>query len=304
MTRANPQPFPRLDPLAGELLGRFKGEFLMYEESRPGHWRFYVRAVDIAGNASGISTLDLTMRAPDNYVILDQVTDIIPLGTWTDAVLSEGEWLGPMCRGETWETHYASRSWGSAQAQIDAGYPLYIQPACTTPALFVWEYDFGAPLRAVAISITPSVREVAASVTTTVHILTKELAGDAWFDNGPFPKVVIPGNTRYLRVEVSVATDASRHGLAKVSSISYILSLEQVSDQGVVTITDASAGALVTFNRNFADVQTVQLTVQNGTAAKYADYLLIDNTQMTVKAYTATGTLTTGVVSWFVRGVH
>ena len=48
--------------------------------------------------------------------------------------------------------HFETRSWDQIQDQFDAGFPIYVQPANTTPALVVWEFDYVNPLPSLMVT--------------------------------------------------------------------------------------------------------------------------------------------------------
>jgi hypothetical protein len=304
---------PQTDPgtsMPGEVLGRYKGEFLLHEESRPGRWRFYVRAVDIAGNASGLGWVTLDMRTPDDYVLVDRLDDVLatPEAGGTNAIKltgpRAGAWVLPVCvPGQTYDEHFSTRSWTSPQDQIDAGYPIYIQPACDQPGVVFWEHDFGKPLGPLQISFAPQWTVLDGGPQVEGHILTKATAGDPWIDAGPTDSLLLPDGTQFVRYELRATSDAAREGLVRLERVSYTLSLELISDAGFATV-DASGVTTVRFNVPFVDVRSVQVSVQSGGAARSAAWQLSpDNTSMTVALFDAVGNPSAGSVSWFARGL-
>jgi hypothetical protein len=306
-----PPPPGQNPPMPGDEIGKFKGEFLLHEESRPGDWRFYVRAVDIAGNASNIEYVDLTMRAPDNYVLLDRAENIIGLAGWLPPQNSirltgpkAGIYAAPICQpNQTFAEHFDTRSWASPADQVAAGYPIYIQPACGNIGLFAWEHYFVEPLGAVQITIEPAFAVIAGTPSVEVHILSKANESDPWTDPGPSSTVILPAGTRYVRAEVRVAAGPNDAGLIELQRVKYELSVEFVTDNGRVTV-PAGGTAHVTFNIAFRDVRSAQVSVQGGGTARFADYLIDDNQDgMTIATFDATGLPTGGVVSWLVRGI-
>jgi hypothetical protein len=308
-----PPPAPVLLSMPGELVGRYKGEFLRHEEARPGLWRFYVRAVDIAGNASDpINFVDLRLKASDSLVIVDKLDNVLgqpgmvsPLTNAVDMGAATGI-LAPVCvPGQTWEEHFRSRAWAAPQDQTDTGFPIYIQPGCDQTGVVAWEHDFGKALGAVQITVNTLTDALGtAGATEEIHILYRDAPGNPWTDPGAGKSVMLPDGTQFVRIEARFNSPPPHAALSLLQKMGFVLSVELSIDGGSVDV-PAGGVAAVTFTEPFTDVRSVLLTVETGSAARYADYALnAQNTGMTVAVFDATGNPTAGRVSWIARGVR
>ena len=86
--------------------------------------------------------------------------------------------------------------------------------------------------------------------------------------------------------------------------------MKQFTDQGRVDVTasdSSGSGKLVNFSKSFVDVDSIQLTVQAGSDARYAIYDFEDAANpedgFRIFLYTTNGTPTSGTVDFTVRGV-
>jgi hypothetical protein len=274
-----------------------------------GDWVYAVRAVDIAGNVAPWATILLELQPPDNYFLLDFDEDLIPDGTFTNAVEMDGDgltltddWLMPV-HARSWVDNIEGEGWNSPQDQVDAGFLLYVQPAkVSEPATFEWEHDYGATIPTVKLSadVFYTVLDGAPTVATLFYV--KALAGDAWTLVGPADgSQLVPGGMRYVRIVTTVTPETGRHGLLILTSIQYRLAVQYFTDQGIAT-TDASGLATVDFNYDFTDVRTVQLSPGDADIKFYSYEVATDQDSMEIFATDETLAPVSGEMSWLVRG--
>lgn len=298
-------------PTAGvpQLLGKYSAEFAVLNEQQEGLWEYCVSGVDIAGNAAPFNCVTLLVEAPDNYYLLDQVANLIPLPetTKTFAANRAGTdlWIAPVDTAETWQQHFISETWDQPSDQTAAGFPIYVQPGAGQTSVFSWEHDYAQNLPSLRVTSAASHTAIAGAPSVVVVIYSKALAADPWLEiaRGEIEAVsLLPPGTRYVRVQMETKTDAARLGLALLDGLSYRLDVRYRDDSGTVT-TPASGVGTVTFNVPFLDVRSVQLTSADPAVA-YARYQVAANQKsMTVYTFNTTGTPTGGKVAWWAQGI-
>lgn len=292
-----------------QLLGKYSAEFAILNEQQEGLWEYCVSGVDIAGNAAPFNCITLLVEAPDNYFLLDQVANLIPLPETTKAYAVQRAgtdlWLAPVDPTETWQQHFVSEGWDQPSDQTAAGFPFYVQPGAGQTAVFSWEHDYAINLPSLRVSSYTSYTALAGTPSVVAVIYCKALAGDAWAEiaRGDDEAVsLLPPGTRYVRVQVEVKTDAARQALALMEGISYRLDVRYRDDAGTVT-TPASGVGTVTFSVPFIDVRSVQLTSADPAVA-YARYMVAANQKsMTVYTFNSVGAPVGGKVAWWAQGI-
>jgi hypothetical protein len=276
----------------------------MLDEQQAGDWVYAVRAVDIAGNLAPWATITLHLQAPDNFFMLDQLEDVIPDGgTFEDAIQmwASPDWLMPV-RDHTWEEHYADESWTAPQDQVLAGFPVYAQPGAAALGKMIWEHDYEVVMPTVRVTATAVYSTLSGAPVVTPLFYVKADAGDPWTLVGPADgSLIVPSGNQFIKIEVEVTSAPGRTGLILLHAVSYLLSVQYFTDQGIAT-TDASGEATVDFTYDYNDVRTVQLTSGNEDI-KFVRYEIApDQDSMTIYATDETLAPQSGDVAWLVRG--
>lgn len=291
-------------------VGKYAGEFAVSDEQQPGDWMYCVNGVDFAGNKGEPACITLAIEAPDNYFLLDEIGNLLPEPETTEAGVVQAattpyEWLGPVNTAETWAQHFTSHSWDQIQDQLDAGFPVYAQPADTTPALIAWEFDYINPLPSLMVSAQSTYEVVAPMPTLTMRLKSKVNVGDAWTlvqQQADMVLSLLPVNSRWVRIEAEMATDAAKHGLLLLTNISYRIDVKYKDDSGIVT-TAVNGTAVVVFNIPFVDVRGVSITSLDPNVAYGRATIAFDQKSMTVYTFGPTGLPVSGKISWIARGV-
>lgn len=167
---------------------------------------------------------------------------------------------------ETFQDHFDDNSWDSPQEQVDATYPIYIQPTNPT-AKFVYTHDLGVLLVAgVLVTITCPMELVVGTVDVECMI---ELSDDgmSWVTHTDVFQV-FADNFRYVRVTLDFDSP-NDHYLAKAGPVRLRIALKHKRDAGNGT-SDASLPTPVVFATNFIDIRSITVT-----AAYNASYSII-----------------------------
>lgn len=291
-----------------QILGKYSAEFAVINEQQEGLWEYCVAGVDIAGNAAPFNCITLLVESPDNYFLLDEVANILPLPETTRTnvlLLGDGvTWLAPIDPTETWAAHFESEGWDQPSDQVAAGFNVYAEPAAAS-GVFTWTHDYGQNLPSLRANLETFYEVFDGVPDVEAVIFARADAAQPWAEiarGNIAASTLLPTGTRYIRLDVEVKTDAARRGLARLSMASYRLDVRYRDDSGMVT-TPASGQAVVTFNVPFVDVRSVQLTSADPAVA-YARYqLATDQKSMTVYTFDFNGTPVGGTVSWMARGI-
>lgn len=270
-------------------------------EQASGTFTYWVAAVDTAGNLGEPVSIVAAVSQPPDYV-LRQSWDSTFTGTAVNFYLEGGRLLGPVDTSQTWATHFTANAWTTPQNQVDAGFPLYLQPSVTSGS-YEETFDYGAVLPPTVVTATLNSVLLAGSVTVTCQIDYKTLLGDPWTAApAGLTSALIPG-FRYLRVTWSVACTAGANAI-RFDAFNLTLANKLKTDSGSFAISNASTGVTVPFNVEFIDTDT-PICQPSGTSPLFAVVDFTDTpypTEFTVYLYNLAGTQVTGSGSWTARG--
>lgn len=270
-------------------------------EQESNTYTYWITAFDSANNQGIPIGITAKVNQPPDYTLRTNI-DSTFTGTKTNMVVEGATLVGPFDTSETWESHFTSRSWADPQAQINAGYPIYLQPS-TTSGSYDESFDAGAVLPATTIVATLGSTLITGSVTVACQIYYKLNVGDGWTAATAGATSVLTSNFRYYRV-VWTFTCTAGANLIQVNSFNVKLSAKQKNDSGTFTISNATNGVVVTFNQSFVDADTPVVQPAGLTPLiPVVDFSDTPNpTQFTVYLYNTSGVKVTGSGSWQVRG--
>jgi hypothetical protein len=107
------------------------GTFAALFENAGGTFEYSVIAYDLAGNTSLPYILNVKVNQPPDFELVSKLTSTFT-GTTIHCVVEAGVLLATTSN-DTWQSHFATEGWDSIQDQLDAGYPIYLQPAWMAP---------------------------------------------------------------------------------------------------------------------------------------------------------------------------
>lgn len=274
------------------------------------NFTYWLAAVDTAGNYGTPVSVTATVSQPPDYVLAASFVSTYT-GTKNNAVVDGGAMVMPVNTSETWSTHFSARGWATPDAQVAAGYPVFIQPGTTT-GYYEEVYDYGATLAAMKLTVAYLLTTIAGSVSASVAITT---ALDAGFTSNV---QVFSGSTaystnfRYVKFRVTVtATDDK--GIAQLTNLTLKLDTKLKSQTGAVVSNASDVGGttvyltedrLSTGVKTFIDVESITVAA-NGTTPLYAVYDFVDAyspLSFKVLLFDSTGARVSGPVSYSVRG--
>ncbi len=219
------------------------------------------------------------------------------------AAASNGGIIGPIEDTETWASHFTSRSWASPQAQIDAGYPIYIQPANTADGSYEEDWDYGSVLAGTRITADVTWEIVAGSPSVQVDISYRQASGDAWTTVTDTAQL-FAANVRYVKVRVTLLATGGTD-IARITGLTVTLDAQTRDDAGTAACASGdSGGTTVNFAADFGQVTAIIVTPL-GTADRRAvvDFAGgLNPTAFKILLFDSSGARVSGDVAWAARG--
>jgi hypothetical protein len=296
-----------------EIIGTKSGGFTTVFEAPQTtvNYTYWLAAVDTGGNYGTPVSVTATVSQPPDYVLATNFVSSYT-GTRNNAVVDpNGGLVIPVNTTETWATHFSSRGWATPDAQVAAGYPVFIQPGATT-GYYEEVFDYGATLAAMKITVAYLLTTFAGTVSSTVSITT---ALDAGFTSNvqTFSGAQAYSiNFRYVKFRVTVtATDDK--GIADLTNLTLKLDTKLKTQTGAITANASDSGGTIIYLtedrlstgvKTFIDVESITVAA-NGTTPLYAVYDFTDTyspLSFKVLLFNSSGTRVSGGVSYSVRG--
>ena len=232
-----------------ELIGEKSGTFDLVTESIGGTFKYWVKAVDIAGLSSTEVGVYANVNQPPDYVLTSDLNLDLSACTLTNGLYENGQIILPVNTTITYSNHFQSNPdttlepWNTPQDQIDDGYTLYAQPGPAT-ALIEKIVDYGAVLASTKISMSVTRANLAGLVTFTPEILIST-DGSSYTSLGNVYEIF---TTSFRYVKYRLAASTANGGMASVQLINVKLDVKQRRITTTMNVTDtASDGTAVTF---------------------------------------------------------
>lgn len=284
-----------------EIVGYIKGTFVPFFETQSGTYKYWVVPINTAGMRGAEEGIYAVVSEPPDYVLQDKRSLAVALGTKTNALVDNGMLYAPINTTETFDQHFLARSWATTQAQIDAGYPYFLQPGVATGA-YTEIIDYGATLPSTKITLSITRVTVAGNVTVTPTISTS-LDGELWINN-PGVYEIYATDFRYVKIRLDFAS--ADGGFLKITGSQVRLDVKMKTLQGkVAAVSTDAGGTAVDITGKFIDIQSLTVS-PNGTTPSFAIADFVDTanpTSFKVLLYNTAGTRISGTVSYTIRGV-
>jgi sulfur carrier protein ThiS len=239
------------------VLGDKKGEFTTINESIGGNFTYWLVAVDTEGVQSTPSSVTTLVSEPPDFVFHGEFNSAFT-GVKSSATFDGTVLALPVNTTETFEQHFTTRSWSNPQDQVNAGYPIFIQPSGGT-GYYEEVFDFGQPLASSRVSLNYKGAAVAGSPTVVTKI-SLSLDNSTYVDyNGVTD--VFGLNFRYVKIRITATSVPANVGLFEVSNLTVRLDAKLKNDAGSNYVSEADPlGTVVNFNKEFIDVQSITLS--------------------------------------------
>jgi Putative phage tail protein len=271
-------------------------------EQQSGTYTYWVAAIDSVGNYGTPAGTSAFVNQPPDYIFRANINSAFG-GTLANAMLAGGALLLPVNTTETWSQHFANNGYATPQAQITAGYPIYINPSPTS-ASYTEVVDYGSTLPATNVVVVLNSTVLSGAVGASCQIsYSNTSATGPWTDGPAGATAVLATNFRWIKVVYTFTATAGAN-LLQANGLTIKLSVKQRTDSGAGTVTVAASGAAVVFGYAFSSADT-PIVQPNGATPLIPVVVYAGGanpTGFTVYLYTLAGALTTGSFSWSVRG--
>jgi hypothetical protein len=238
------------------VIGDKKGAFTSISENIGGDFTYWLAAVDTEGVESQPASITTTVAEPPDFIFNASFNSTFT-GTKSFASFDGSVLALPINTTETFEQHFTTRSWATPQAQVTAGFPVFIQPSGGT-GFYEETFDFGQPLASSRILLIIEGRVVAGSP-VVVPKISLSLDNSTYVDyNGVTD--VFGTNFRYIKIRVTVS-EPTNIGLYEISQLTVRLDAKLKNDTGTVQASSSDTlGTIVNFTKEFIDVQSINLS--------------------------------------------
>jgi predicted phage tail protein len=288
---------------AGTVVGRVSNAtFVALFETASGSYTYWIAGVDIGGNYGTASSVTATVAQPPDYVLFLNYTSSFG-GTLSNAIKANGALVLPVDTTTSFQNHFTNNAWASPQAQVTAGYPLFIEPSLSA-GYYEEVIDYGSTLASCKVTVNATYTTVAGTPTVTPKIsVSNTSATGPWTDYAGVTSVYAT-SFRYIKIRYDV-TGTGGTSLVQFTGITVSLDAKAKTDQGTITaVSTDTGGTVVNFNTSFTSVTSISVTPQ-GTSARYAIYDFAGGanpTSFKVLLYDSAGNRLSGAVSWTARG--
>lgn len=146
------------------------------------------------------------------YVPINIATNV------SSAIIEQNGYLLPINTTENWSEHFTTRSWTTPQNQIDAGYPIFIQPAASS-GYYEEVYDCESQLgnRQIVPSYSGSILASSVTVTTDISVSTDNITYTTYSN---VSSLIVSG-FRYIKVRFNVSSNST--GLYLLTDLSVVV---------------------------------------------------------------------------------
>lgn len=288
------------DWASAELIGKKSGGFTTVFESVGGNFTYWIASIDSDNRYSTPTSVTATVSQPPDFILNASNTSNFN-GTKNNMLIENGYLLANIDTAKTWATHFTSNSWTTIQNQIDAGYPIFIQPTLIS-GYYEETVDLGSILASSRISVAVSGQTLAGIVSTSCDI-SVSTDGVAWTTYSSLFQIFAT-NFRYYKFRINVSATTAT-GLYKITNITSALYSKLKNDGGSkACLSTDVGGTVVNFNMPFADITSITVTPL-GTTPTTAMYDFVDTlnpTSFKILLFNSSGTRVSGTASWSVKG--
>ena len=289
------------------VIGTIRGTFTSYNETAGGLITFSVTPVDIAGNHGPRVSTDIPVPPPDDFDlqgILNARWDGIFVNSAAIDINGELVLFAPIELENTWEEHFTIYGFNSPQGQIDAGYPIYIQPVPNF-ASYKEVFDFGVVFPSTIVNITWTYVIIVGNMTVGV---SSRVSADGISWGAPVSgQTVFAQNIRFIEVTLNFTGDGTFTSFAAIADMSVSLSVKQEIDSGTIfAVASDINGTVAVFNKSFKDVNSITVATKSVEQpfTVIHDFNDIPNpVNFTIYVYDSEGNRVSERVDWKARGI-
>lgn len=282
------------------VIGISNATFSTIFEIESGTYKYWVTAIDSNGLYGSSNSVTATVNQPPDFVLHAEWNDNFTTGTKTniyyDAALKRS--LACVDLSTTWEAFCDAQGITTMQDYLDMG-GYAIEPMLTE-ASYEKTFDIGAEVSASIISVAVDYLNLKNTVQLECTISTSS-DNETWSD---YVGTWQAFSTDFRYVKVLILLSGASDAVIELNSLNVRCNIKEQSDSGMGTVTDANSGAVVLFQKSFADITSITVT-PSGTAARLAVYDYVDTpnpVSFTVYMFDIAGNPATGSFSWQAKG--
>jgi hypothetical protein len=282
-------------------VGRQDGTFAIIFETVSGTYLYRVRPVDWAGNIGPEASVSVQVRQPPDFDLISTGIDDLT-GVRVNTIIYRNKLLANVYESHTWLQHFEINGWTTIQQQIDATYPIYIQP---TPLVGTYEkiFDFGGVFNDVIVNLSWNQTTLAGTMNVASAISTS--TDGITYTTPVNGRSLFSGSLRYVKVKMTF-TGTTPHALLEWYNLIVALNVKSEIDGGqIYADKDDVGGTVVVFNKAFKDINSITVDADS-IEPLYIIYDFIDipnPTQFKVLCYDSSGQRVDYLISWKARGI-
>ena len=295
---------------AAPISAQLRGTFFAIQEKAGGKITYGVQAEDIAGNKSPFVYTTIDVAPPEDYEI--QTTWVSTFGgTITNGLFRDGVIYYNLNIFQTIEEHFHHPMFvatpaenTSPQHQIDANFPLWIQPTEATGE-YIEYHDFGVEFSNTIISLDWLFENIVP--TFTFGTQTQYAGADGVWSAVFTTPTIFASKARHVYVKFTFSgSDFKSLMMFKSFKISMYVKRENDGGNFVIPTPPTVGGDFVSFKKtNFKFIESITVTPETDIEA-YAvyDYDAVPNPLgFKVFMFNNTGARIGGPISWKARGI-
>ena len=258
------------------LIGNITGTFSTVFEGVGGTFSYKITPYDVAGNAGATTTVSAVVSAPPDYELEDTLIDTALDGTATRVVVDGDHLLAPTV-AETWTQHYTTNSKANIKGFTDADFTYWAEPSSTAATgTYVKIFDFGdPPITDMLLHVDYNYDLLIDANNVSVGIGIQVSDDNITYTSVSAGATYFAASVRYVKVTFTF-TASSNKALIEASNFVCTLETKRVTDSGTIAAqasdyddtnptTLAASGTVVTFNKTFKDITSINLTVNSTT---------------------------------------
>lgn len=295
---------------AATVIGTKTGLFTSIFETVAGSYVYWVAAIDIGGNYGTPANTAASVAAPPDYILNYKqnssfggtVSNALARTLVTGSVVTRALHL-PIDTSTTYQAHFTGNSWATPQAQVDAGFPVFIEKSLSS-GYYEEVFDMGTIIAASKITITPVF--LSADIGTPAKQIDISLSSDGTtYTTYSNVSSTFGTNFRYVKIRYTV-TSVGGDDIVTLSTINVLVESKIRSDAGTVAV-GAGGSVTVAFNVAFSSVLAIDCTPTFASTASVRIPVVVfsgglNPTTFVIKLYDNAGNPASGNVNWSVKG--
>ncbi len=237
-------------------IGRKKGSFTTYMQTIPGKYKYWLAAVDSAGNIGEPAGVDVTIAEPVDYELNKEWVDDFKNGVSENVLVQpDGTAIAPYTLGETWEEHFQNNGCTSMNDFINKGYTYLPEPVPNT-AFYEEGHDYGAVITLCSVTCTLDKEDFNGGPLTITWLSERKTPDDPWEEKQS--NKCFATDFQYVKDRFEFTSDTHQFSYLKMHTLQ--LDSKLMTDNGKDEVVNAETGLTVLFNKKFIDVKSLVAT--------------------------------------------